>query len=93
MATATLYPDALETLNKWYEEGHVITFFTSRTEDHRDVTKNGSKRTVLSGMVCSWVNRAEETIIGWIITLFATRYTGKFTDLVEKRKYHSSFDD
>ena len=23
MATATLYPDALETLNKWYEEGHV----------------------------------------------------------------------
>ncbi len=28
MATATLYPDALETLNKWYEEGHVITFFT-----------------------------------------------------------------
>ena len=29
MATAGLYPDALETLNKWYGEGHIITFFTS----------------------------------------------------------------
>jgi len=43
MATATLYPDALETLNKWYEEGHVITFFTSRTEEHRDVTEKWLK--------------------------------------------------
>ena len=25
MATANVYPDALETLNKWYEGGHVIT--------------------------------------------------------------------
>ena len=34
-----LYPDALETLNRWYDEGHVICFFTSRTEDHRAVTE------------------------------------------------------
>ena len=26
MATAELYPDALVTLNKWYDEGHIITF-------------------------------------------------------------------
>ncbi len=26
MATAKIYPDALETLNKWYEEGHLICF-------------------------------------------------------------------
>ncbi|RLD23381.1 MAG: phosphoheptose isomerase, partial [Bacteroidetes bacterium] len=32
MATAAIYPDALRTLNKWYEEGHIICFFTSRTE-------------------------------------------------------------
>ena len=48
MATAKLYPDALETLNKWYDQGHIICFFTSRTEDHRQVTqqwldKNGFK--------------------------------------------------
>ena len=32
-----LYPDVFETLNKWYDEGHVICFFTSRTEEHRGV--------------------------------------------------------
>ena len=39
MATANVYPDALVTLNKWYNEGHIICFFTSRTEDHRKVTE------------------------------------------------------
>ena len=48
METANLYPDALATLNKWYDQGHVIYFFTSRTEQHREVTerwlnKNGFK--------------------------------------------------
>ncbi len=36
MITAALYPEALETLNRWFEEGHIITFFTSRTEAHRE---------------------------------------------------------
>jgi uncharacterized HAD superfamily protein len=40
MSTAKLYPDALETLNKWYDEGHLICFFTSRVEDHREVTED-----------------------------------------------------
>ena len=40
MATANVYPDALVTLNKWYDEGHIICFFTSRTEDHRKVTED-----------------------------------------------------
>ena len=31
--------DALETLNKWYDEGHYITFFTSRLEEHRAITE------------------------------------------------------
>ena len=39
MATCAPFPDALETLNRWYAEGHVITFFTSRTEEHREVTE------------------------------------------------------
>jgi hypothetical protein len=30
MLTAAVYPDALITLNKWYDEGHIICFFTSR---------------------------------------------------------------
>ena len=43
MATANVYPDALETLNKWYEDGHLICFFTSRLESHRDVTEQWLK--------------------------------------------------
>ena len=51
MATAKLYPDALDTLNKWYDEGHVITFFTSRTEDHREVTESGWKKAASNGTI------------------------------------------
>ncbi|HRZ19048.1 MAG TPA: HAD family acid phosphatase [Methanofastidiosum sp.] len=38
MATANEIPKSKETINKWYSEGHIITFFTSRTEKERDVT-------------------------------------------------------
>jgi uncharacterized HAD superfamily protein len=40
MATAKEYPSAKETINAWYESGHIITFFTSRaSKDHREVTE------------------------------------------------------
>ena len=28
MLEAKVYPEALKTLNRWYKEGHIITFFT-----------------------------------------------------------------
>ena len=40
MATAALYPDALDTVNKWYDEGNTITFFTARESKDRLVTEN-----------------------------------------------------
>ena len=43
MATANIYPDALDTLNKWFDEGHLICFFTSRVESHRGVTETWLK--------------------------------------------------
>ena len=85
MATAKLYPDALETLNKWYKQGHFVTFFTSRLEEHRLVTevwlkKNGFKYHALlmgkpRGGNYHWVDNH---------IVRATRFAGKFTDLVEK---------
>ena len=39
MVDAKDYPEALETLNRWYDQGHIITFFTSRLEEHRGVTE------------------------------------------------------
>ena len=85
MLTAKVYPDALETLNKWYKEGHIICFFTSRTEEHREYTetwleKNGfNYHSMLMGKPRGgnyhWVDNH---------IVRATRFDGKFTDLVEK---------
>jgi hypothetical protein len=44
MAGAAVSPGAVDTLNRWYDEGHIITFFTSRTEEHRAVTEEWLKR-------------------------------------------------
>lgn len=94
MATAKVYPDALVTLNKWYDEGHIIFFFTSRTEEHRQVTEE-------------WLNRHKFKYHGilfgkprggnyhWVDNhiVRATRYNGKFTDLIDKEVTVQVFDD
>ena len=43
MATAKAYSDALVTINRWYDDGHLICFFTSRVEAHRTVTEKWLK--------------------------------------------------
>ena len=85
MKSAMLYPDALKTLNKWYNEGHIITFFTSRLEEHRQVTeewleKNDFKYHALL------MNKPRGGNYHWIDNhiVRATRFEGKFTDLVER---------
>ena len=94
MLTAKVYPDALETLNKWYTEGHIICFFTSRTEEHREYTetwleKNGfNYHSMLMGKPRGgnyhWVDNH---------LVKATQFKGKFTDLVEKKVTIKVFDD
>ena len=37
--TAEVYRDSLELLNKWYDNGDEIHFFTARTEDMREATE------------------------------------------------------
>jgi uncharacterized HAD superfamily protein len=86
MLTAAVYPEALVTLNKWYDEGHIITFFTSRTEVHREYTErwlaeHGFK---YHGMV---MGKPRGVNYHWIDNhmVRATQYKGKFTDLIEKQ--------
>ena len=86
MATAELYPDALITINGWYDEGHIITFFTSRIEEHRAVTeewlnKHGFKyHGILMG-------KPRGGNYHWIDNhiVRATRYEGTFSDLIEEK--------
>ena len=94
MKDANIYPDALEMINKWYDEGHIICFFTSRTEEHREVTEE-------------WLNKNgfkyHDIIFGkprggnyhWIDNhvVRATRFNSKFTDLVIKTRDVEVFDD
>jgi uncharacterized HAD superfamily protein len=85
MATCIPYQDALATLNRWYDKGHRICFFTSRTEDHRVITEEWLKKygfkyhSLLMGKPRGgnyhWVDNH---------LVKATRYKGKFTDLVMK---------
>jgi uncharacterized HAD superfamily protein len=83
MINAAVYPDALKTLNKWFDEGHIITFFTSRTEEHRKVTeewlaKHGfNYHGILFG-------KPRGGNYHWIDNhmVRATRFEGKFTDLI-----------
>ena len=86
MATANLYKDALETLNKWYDQGHIITFFTSRIEEHREVTEEWLNRHGFKyhGLL---MNKPRGGNYHWIDNhmVRATRYQGNFTDLVEKK--------
>ena len=87
MISVMPYPDALKIINKWFEEGHSIYFFTSRTEEHRSVTE-------------SWLNKHGFKYHGiifvkprggnyhWIDNhiIKATRFSGKFSDLVVEKK-------
>ena len=94
MGTCKPFPDALKTLNKWYDEGHIICFFTSRTEAHREVTEAWLKEhgfkyhSMLMGKPRGgnyhWVDNH---------LVKATRYRGKFTDLVEKEVTIEVFED
>src|SRR3989338_8649647 len=40
MWTAMELPGARETITKWHNDGHIITFFTSRVEMHREATEH-----------------------------------------------------
>lgn len=82
MVTAKIYDGALETINNWFDQGHIITFFTSRTEEHRAVTEEWLNRHGFKyhGML---MGKPRGGNYHWIDNhiVRATRYEGNFTDL------------
>jgi uncharacterized HAD superfamily protein len=87
MVTCEPYPDALEIINKWYEEGHIITFFTSRTEEHREITETWLKKYEFKyhGLL---MGKPRGGNYHWIDNhmVRATRFKGKFTDFIKIKK-------
>ena len=94
MLTCKPFPDALEILNRWYEEGHIITFFTSRTEEHRNYTEEWLKKHQFKyhGLL---MNKPRGGNYHWIDNhlVKATRFRGKFTDLIKVSKDIEVFND
>jgi len=82
MLTCLPYEGSVEMINTWYDEGHIITFFTSRTNEHEIITKQ-------------WLDKHEYKYHGimfnkprggnyhWIDNhiVRATRYNGKWVPL------------
>ena len=94
MSTAKLYPDALVILNNWYEQGHCITFFTSRIEAHREVTENWLKKNGFKyhGLL---MGKPRGGNYHWVDNhiVRATRFDGKFTDMINKEVTIQVFKD
>jgi hypothetical protein len=94
MEDAAVFPDALATCNTWFDQGHVIYFFTSRTEEHREVTESWLKKHGFRyhGII---FGKPRGGNYHWIDNhmVRATRYEGKFTDLVEKEMKIQVFKD
>lgn len=94
MATCLPFPDALQTLNEWFDEGHIITFFTSRVEEHREVTEIWLKQHGFKyhGLL---MGKPRGGNYHWIDNhmVRATRYDGKFTHLVDKEVNIQVFEE
>jgi uncharacterized HAD superfamily protein len=87
MKTCVPYPDALQIINQWFDEGHVITFFTSRTEEHREVTEVWLKEFGFKyhGIL---MGKPRGGNYHWIDNhiVRATKFNGKFTEMVKIKK-------
>ena len=79
------YEGSVEMINSWFNEGHIITFFTSRTEEHREVTETWLKKWNYKyhGLL---MNKPRGGNYHWIDNhiVRATRYDGRWSELVKK---------
>jgi hypothetical protein len=94
MLTCEELPGAKEYVNKWFDEGHIITFFTSRLEEHRANTEQWLKEHGFKwhGII---FGKPRGGNYHWIDdrSVKATRFVGKFTDLVKVHREIEVFKD
>jgi hypothetical protein len=85
MSTCLPYEGSVEIINSWFDEGHIITFFTSRTEEHREVTEKWFKKFDLKYHNLL-MNKPRGGNYHWIDNhiVRATRYNGKWSAMTKK---------
>lgn len=94
MSTCLPFEEAVDIINGWYDEGHVITFFTSRTEEHRKVTETWfDKHNIKYHNLL--MNKPRGGNYHWIDNhiVRGTRYNGQWTELTKKTVEIEVFDD
>jgi hypothetical protein len=94
MSIVEPFEGSVEMINDWYKEGHIITFFTSRTDEHELVTKQWLDK---------WNFKYHNIIFNkprggnyhWIDNhiVRATRYNGKWSKLVNKTHNIEVFEE
>ena len=94
MATAKAFDNVAEQINKWYDEGHQICFFTSRQEEHRGVTERWLSQHGFKWHSCLF-GKPRGGNYHWIDNhiVRATRFRTKMTDFITKTVEIEVFDD
>lgn len=94
MVTCEPWLDARKIINKWYDEGHIITYFTSRTEETRKITLTwlDKHKFKYHGLL---MNKPRGGNYHWIDNhiVKATRFKTKWTPLVKKSSMIEVFDN
>jgi len=85
--TASVYTNSLNIINKWHEEGNIITFFTAREEKDRSITEDWlskygfkyhglvmGKPRIKDGQEYVWIDNKKVRSI---------TYLGNWSDLIE----------
>jgi hypothetical protein len=86
MSDCEPYDGSVDIINGWHNEGHIITFFTSRTDEHEIVTKQWLDKHGFKYHNILF-NKPRGGNYHWIDNhiVRATRYTGKWTPLTTKK--------
>ena len=85
MSMCLPYEGSVEIINSWFDEGHIITFFTSRTEEHREVTERWFRKFGLKYHNLL-MNKPRRGNYHWIDNhiVRSTRYNGKWSAMTKK---------
>lgn len=94
MSVVEPFDGAVETINSWYDEGHVITFFTSRTDEHELITKQWLEKWNFKYHNILF-NKPRGGNYHWVDNhiVRATRYNGKWSKMVNKTHNIEVFEE
>lgn len=98
MRHAKPFAEVIDGINKLYDEGHYICYFTARTDEHRQATEewmkeNGIKHHLIIFNKPRKIGKFDEYHFIDDTRIKATTFKGKFTKFVKKNMDVEVFDD